>query len=273
MFHVNKLNLQYLWWYFFVAFWVIVPSISLSANKSMAIENLFFYGRDKFLEWKNELPPLVLSFSAGSVWESTGKTQNIYLQSNAEKKYLSNHTSQSVADGELFLGFAKRLSKNVHGQFGFAAATTSNAGLSGYIWDDADSRFNNYIYRYKIMHTHLAIKGKVLTDTSFYALSPYFSASAGIGFNRSHSFINIPTIFQAVESPNFTSNTKFSFTYTLGVGVQKKVNKYWQIGLGYEFADWGSSKLGRASGQTLGEGLWLSHLYTNGVLLNLTRII
>ncbi|HAT9492397.1 TPA: porin family protein, partial [Legionella pneumophila subsp. pneumophila] len=38
------------------------------------------------------------------------------------------------------------------------------------------------------------------------------------------------------------------------------------------FADWGKSELGRASGQTLNEGLKLNHLYTNGVVLNLTYV-
>ncbi|HAT8718368.1 TPA: porin family protein, partial [Legionella pneumophila] len=63
-----------------------------------------------------------------------------------------------------------------------------------------------------------------------------------------------------------------AFTYTLGAGVQKSISEHWQLGVGYEFADWGKSELGRASGQTLNEGLKLNHLYTNGVVLNLTYV-
>jgi hypothetical protein len=40
--------------------------------------------------------------------------------------------------------------------------------------------------------------------------------------------------------------------------------------MGYEFADWGQSHLGSAQGQTLGRGLSLQHLYTNGLMFNLT---
>lgn len=69
---------------------------------------------------------------------------------------------------------------------------------------------------------------------------------------------------------NFASNTTTAFTYTLGAGVQRHLNPHWQVGIGYEFSDWGSSQLNRASGQTLNSGLLLSHLYTNELLFNLT---
>lgn len=79
-------------------------------------------------------------------------------------------------------------------------------------------------------------------------------------------------IFEALPNPNFADHTKTAFTYTLGVGVQKAFNDHWQVGIGYEFADWGKSKLGRASGQTMNSGLALNHLYTNGILFNLTYV-
>ena len=69
---------------------------------------------------------------------------------------------------------------------------------------------------------------------------------------------------------NFAAYTQTSFTYTLGAGIQKILTNHWQVGLGYEFADWGQSRLNRASEQTIGQGLSLSHLYTNGLVFNLT---
>jgi opacity protein-like surface antigen len=72
--------------------------------------------------------------------------------------------------------------------------------------------------------------------------------------------------------PNFVSNTTTTFTYTLGVGLERHLNQHWQAGIGYEFADWGNSQLIRASGQTLNNGLSFSHLYTNGLLFNLTYL-
>ena len=74
----------------------------------------------------------------------------------------------------------------------------------------------------------------------------------------------------AVVMPDFASNTTTAFTYTVGAGIQRLLNQHWQAGIGYEFADWGRSQLNRASGQTLNNGLSLSHVYTNGFLFNLT---
>jgi opacity protein-like surface antigen len=209
--------------------------------------------------------------SLGPMWESAGHTQTFYLTPTIEKTYVANRSTNALFDGEVFLGIQKTLSQTLQGQLGFAIAATSNANLSGVIWDDADPSFDNFVYSYTIQHTHVALKGKLLADGGFW-LIPWVSGSIGVGFNHAHAFNNIPTIFEALPTPDFASNTQTSFTYTVGVGVQKILNLHWQAGIGYEFADWGRSHLGQAEGQTLNRGLSLTHLYTNGFLLNLTYL-
>lgn len=211
------------------------------------------------------------SLSVGPVWENEGRTQTFYLAPQIEKTYFANHASHALFHGEIFLGMQKKRLGNLQNQFGVAIATTTAATLSGHIWDDADPLFDNYTYHYKIQHTHVAIKEKLLLDSGF-ILMPWVSGSVGIGFNHAQSFDNTSLIFEALPNPNFASHTRSTFTYTLGAGVQKVLNTHWQIGVGYEFADWGKSNLGRAYGQTLNTGLQLNHLYTNGVLLNLTYV-
>ena len=211
----------------------------------------------------------VATLSLGPVWGNAGNTHTFYLAPDIEKTYAANHTSHALVDGEIFLGIQKPLREKLEGQIGLAVATTGNASLSGNIWDDADSLFNNYTYHYQVRHTHLALKGKLLADRG-YIVTPWVSGSLGVGFNQAHDFSNTPTISESVIMPNFTSNTTTAFTYTLGAGVQRRLNQHWQAGVGYEFADWGRSQLSRASGQTLNTGLSLSHLYTNGFLFNLT---
>ena len=211
----------------------------------------------------------VATLSLGPVWESTGNTQTFYLAPNIEKTYSANHASHALVDGEIFLGIQKPIHEKLDGQIGLAVATTGNASLSGNIWDDAESQFNNYTYSYQVRHTHVAIKGKLLSDRG-YIVTPWISGSMGVGFNQAHNYSNTPTISEAVVMSNFASNTTTAFTYTLGAGVQRHLNPHWQAGIGYEFADWGRSQLNRASEQTFNSGLSLSHLYTNGFLLNLT---
>ena len=165
----------------------------------------------------------------------------------------------------------RALSSIFIGQFGVAGAVSTDAHLSGAIWDDADPQFDNYTYKYQVQHGHVAIKGKILADDGYWAM-PWLSGSVGVGFNTAHHFDNTPTIFEAVKNPNFTSHTTTTFTYTVGAGLQKNLNQNWQIGVGYEFADWGKSQLGRAVGQTLNSGLKLDHLYTNGLMLTLLML-
>jgi hypothetical protein len=211
----------------------------------------------------------VATLSVGPAWESAGNTQAFYLAPNIEKTYAANRASHALADGDIFLGIQKSLREKLDVQIGLAVATTGNASLSGSIWDDADPQFNNYTYNYQVKHTHVAIKGKLLSDRG-YPVTPWVSASLGVGFNQAHNFSDTPTISEAVVTPNFASNTTTVFTYTLGAGVQRDLSQHWQVGMGYEFADWGKSQLSRASGQTLNSGLSLSHLYTNALLFNLT---
>jgi len=211
------------------------------------------------------------SVSAGPVWARGGETQTFYLAPEIEKTYTARKSSSALASGELFIGLQKNLFSQWLAQLGLAAATTGNAKLQGIIWDDADPQFANYSYRYKVRHSRLAVKGKLLKDCGYW-LMPWVSASLGGGFNRAHDFTNTPLIFEALPNPNFSNHTKTTFTYTLGAGVQKSISKHWQIGVGYEFADWGKSKLDRAAGQTMNSGLALNHLTTNGVLFNLTYV-
>ncbi|MDI9826534.1 porin family protein, partial [Legionella pneumophila] len=205
------------------------------------------------------------------VWVRGGETQTFFLAPEIEKTYADRKSTNVLASGELFVGIQKTWSSQWLGQLGLAAATTGNAKLQGVIWDDADPEFNNHSYQYKIRNSRIAVKGKLLLDKGYW-LMPWVSASLGVGFNRAHDFTNTPLIFEALPNPNFTNHTKTAFTYTLGAGVQKSISEHWKLGVGYEFADWGKSELGRASGQTLNEGLKLNHLYTNGVVLNLTYV-
>ncbi len=211
----------------------------------------------------------VATVSGGSAWQSAGKTQTFNLAPEIAKTYAARKSTNALAAGELFIGVQKTLSANWQGQLGLAAATTGNAKLQGTIWDDADAQFDNHSYHYKVQHSRVAVKGKLLFNQGSWLL-PWLSASLGAGFNRAHDFTNTPLIFEALPNSNFTNHTQTALTYTLGAGVQKVLNAHWQVGASYEFSDWGKSELGRAAGQSQNNGLALSHLYTNGLLLNLT---
>ena len=83
------------------------------------------------------------TISAGPVWESAGQTQTFYLTPGTIKTYAASNVTHALVDGEVFVGIQKNLPKMLQGQLGLTVAAMSNAKLSGNIWDDADSTFNN----------------------------------------------------------------------------------------------------------------------------------
>ncbi|MGC1183225.1 outer membrane protein [Legionella sp.] len=254
--------------------------IKNATGHSLAAITLMFIGTQAVVAGSmgEVAPPMsfVATLSAGPVWPtSLGRNQTINLVPSIEKTYInqSNQSNQTLVDGELFLGVqtSSWLPYSLQGQLGIAVATTSQAGLSGEIWDDGDPLFNNYSYNYQVRHTHVALKGKLLADRGYY-VTPWLSGSIGVGFNDSNSFNSVPLIYEAVPTPPFRNHTVTSFIYTVGAGVQRNITENCQVGVGYEFSDWGNSNLGRAPAQTEGRGLTLNHLYTNGLMFSISYV-
>lgn len=210
--------------------------------------------------------------SIGAAWSYAGDTQTFYLSPSVEKSYRPSKSSTGMPSSAYFLGAQKALSSQILGQLGLVLATTGNARLQGIIWDDADPQFDNYSYSYKVRNTRVGIKGSILIDKGYW-LIPYVSGSANIGFNRAYNYNNTPLIFEALPNPNFAAHTKTAFSYTLGVGVKKQLNPNWQIGIGYEFLDFGKSQLDRAPGQTVNSGLSLNNLYAHEILISLSYVV
>lgn len=214
----------------------------------------------------------VITLSVGPTWAQGGQEQTLFLQPDLEKAYTSTKKTQTLIDGEVFLGIQHSLHHNILGQLGVALATTSSLRINGDILEDADPDFNDFYYQYKVNHSHVAVKGKLISDMG-YAVQPYLSGSIGVGFNHASDFTITPKIFEQLPAPAFGSHTKTAFTYTVGVGIQKALTNQLAAGIGYEFADWGKAKLSRAPGQTLNSGLSLNHVYTSQLQFSLSYVI
>lgn len=213
----------------------------------------------------------VVTLSLGPIWTAPGKAQTILLQDDLPQTYTSNRQSNTLFVGELFAGLQAPLFNRFQVQFGLAVAATTSANLSGDVWQEADPEFDNFIYAYKISHSYLALKAKLLTDFRN-IVQPYISASVGPGFNHAYHFNSRAKIPEVIEEAPFNPRTLASFSYTLGVGLQKSFSNHWAFGAGYEFADWGRSQLARAFDQTLDTGLRLNHVYTHQLQISLTFI-
>lgn len=202
----------------------------------------------------------VIALSVGSAWYRAGETQTVWLQPDFKNAYVANRSQHVLTDGELFLGLQRSLMNIGFGQLGLALVTATPARLQGDIWETSDPLFDNFSYRYKISHTHVALKATWLFNHGSSTLLPYFSGSLGLAWNRSYQFSTQSLLFEVLPVADFQSQDNKALTYTLGAGLQKMINSHWQLGMGYEFSDWGRTSLGPMPGQTNNSGLSLSHL-------------
>lgn len=214
----------------------------------------------------------VITLSAGPAWTNTNTTQTFFLQPDIEKTYLASNHYHALAMGDLFFGWQKFFNPIFLSQVGISFGATSNATIAGDIWEDSNPDFDNFYYSYKVNHARVALKGKLLVDKGQWVM-PYINGSVGLGFNRAHNFLITPKIFEEVPAPDFNSHTQTTWTYTLGIGLQRALNPNWQAGVGYEFANLGQTQLVAATGQTLNSGLSLPHLYTHGIQFSLSYTV
>lgn len=226
--------------------------------------------------------PIVGTISVGPGWSRPGQDQTINLQPDIVKSYVPGPTSSAfkwvttaqgtdtIGTGELFLGFYGAVNSVVEGQIGVVYSQSTQARLSGTIYEDANPAFNNYKYSYQIRNARVGLKAKALVDTKFYDLIGYISGSGAAGMNHSSRFSITPLLDTEVPAPAFTDHTSTSFSYTFGIGFEVPVDPNWRVGLGYEWANWGMSQLSRAPGQTVGNGLHLPALRVQSLMVSLS---
>lgn len=217
----------------------------------------------------------VTGLSAGATWTTGNKKQTFNLQPDVIKTYTADSNDHVFPSAELFVGLQTSLSlmqQSLLGQLGISIAGAGHAELSGDIWEDADATFDNFNYAYKVNHTFVGIKGR-LTGNCNRLVEPYISASVGAGYNHAYDFKIDAKISEEVPAPPFGSHTQTSFSYTVGIGLQKSFTPQLQAALGYEFSDWGKTELSRATGQTLNKGLMLNHLYAQQLQLSVFYLV
>lgn len=214
----------------------------------------------------------VFALSLGPTWNDGAKTKTVVLTPEIFNTYSSDRAVHTLGSGELFLGWQQPVLSNWLAQMGIAVAASTNNKLKGDVWMDASPEFNNYTYRYDVNHVHLAVKGKLLTAQEYFLVQPYLSGSLGLGFNHAHSFSSTPKIDPEIPMIPFASATNPALSYTLGLGLQKTFAEHLSAGAGYEFSDWGKSKLGKVNGQLYNNVLSASHLYNNSLMFNITYV-
>lgn len=191
----------------------------------------------------------VITLSLGPAWYNNEQTvvRNVFPATvffpELAHTYVPRDTSGILGSGELYFALARPLDKQVSGQFGLAVAYSGNGKQKGFL-NVGRPIIGSYDYSYKQTNARIAFKGKLVSDWVYWA-RPYISGSAGVGFNRSWDYVTSHRILGIASQPSFSQKTVTAFSYTAGIGLQGNITPEWQIGVGYEFADWGKSSLGK----------------------------
>jgi len=221
----------------------------------------------------------IITLSGGAAWANAGQNQYLYpnfLYPNVARPidYFNYNSPTSVlASGEIFFGLQRIIYPGLLGELGIGLAAASDVNVTGSI--NVNGVPNANFFEYQVNHGRAELKGRLVSE--YYRLAqPYISGSFGAGFNHSHAYVPT-TINPVLFPPNwFTDSTNIAFSYTLGIGIQTKINPNWQVAVGYEFADWGKNYLGQDDASLIPGpafyGPGLTHLYTNEVLLSLSYL-
>ncbi len=194
----------------------------------------------------------VITLSGGPAWTSPGQSQTYYIPPalspfHSYVEYFARETTETITAGEIFFALQSPITPWLTQRVGIAFAGTTEADLQGTFALDHIPRAD---YRYKISHARAALKGLFAACPNLWA-HPYISGSVGYSFNSSDRFktnppLNIYNVYQGTTTfLKYSSSTKGSFAYTVGLGFNVNLAKNWEFGLGYELADWGRSQLKR----------------------------
>lgn len=247
----------------------VLFSMNLSASEPI-------YDEEIPLLWSS-----IITVSGGPSWATPGQNQYIYPMSpvyinnfnpNLPPNYYLYFTHDSpttiLANGEIFFGLQRAINPQMIGQLGLGVAGVSDAKVTGDV--NLNGLLNVYTYDYKVNHARVELKGKLI-GSAFTPVQPYLSGSFGIAFNNAHDYRALSINQFLFPAPWFASNTTYAFAYSVGAGVQKMLNRNWQVGVGYEFADLGKSYLG-GDGVNITKGPRLTHLYNNQLLFSVSYL-
>lgn len=238
-----------------------ILSTSLLCFSTQVLAFDLIYDSEQPLPWSS-----IIILSGGPSWSTAGQDQYLYPNPIPQfNHYVYNSPTSTLANGEIFFGLQRFVYPNVIGQLGLGVAGASDAKITGFV--NVDGLGNLYSYQYKVNHARIELKGKLIGNF-FQPVQPYLSGSLGAAFNHSHDF-NSTSLYPALyPSPWFAESTNVAFAYSLGTGLQMMLNPNWQVGLGYEWVDFGKSFLGQER-LVLPKGPRLTHLYTNELLFSL----
>ena len=216
--------------------------------------------------------PVISVGEGGTLPFSVGRSQNFAaVQQYGDFFNYTNTSSTSISLlSDAFVG----VELNVFPQWALQLGIDYNQPLSFTSNGNVTQGINvltsqTYAYNYNVVVQQLMGQGKLLyTVANRY--HPYLTGGLGVSFNKASGFsVNTSNL---VLSRSYEDNTRDSFTYMVGTGVDVDIIDHLRLGVGYRFTDFGVTDLGGASyaNAPVTGTLTQSNLYANEFLAQLT---
>lgn len=213
----------------------------------------------------------IATLSAGADVVTTHMNQNIMIISPFHNNYFSNQRKEDVVGG-LFLGVENNVSDNFLAQFGVGYYQNNAYQAEGTIYQFGDPNLGNLYYVYNIQSQRLLLESKLL-GTVYNDYHPFINLGVGEAINSASQYTEIPiTSADVAMSPVFSNKTIHSFTYLVGVGVDRDITNHIRLGGVYRYVNSGRAALSTTPTQESSDTLKNHPFYANELMLQLSYV-
>lgn len=185
--------------------------------------------------------------------------------------YLPNYRSKTAPLFSMMVGAEFPINPLWLFQTGIEYNARGTFKVNGNFLQGADVQSaDNYSYEYQLSSTQVLLDAKLLYTVKEF-IHPFVIGGLGTAFNKAYHFASSvpPTL---TFTRNFPDNTRTSFSYILGLGVEADITKKLRAGIGYRYAGLGKYRFGDTTINTTSVTGTLSqaNVHSNEVLLQLT---
>lgn len=208
----------------------LLTSIMLAGQSAVA-EN-FQLSKPNESEWRG-----VVALGAGAAFLNLNSpSKTLYTNPEPIFPVTFNPTNTRMNAGlfDIFLGAERSLGNQFIWQTGLDFNYNSETEKGKVV-----ALLDNDPFSYSISNQQLFFENKVyyVTDAR---LLPYVLAGIGVSLNKAYGFKQ-----SLGNDLSFANKTKTAFAYKIGTGLDFQVVKNLRLGVGYRFANLGSSELGK----------------------------
>ena len=245
---------------------------------SMLISPLSMAWEDPCCNEYSRFLPDVFTLAGGNAFSSDLSASTDYSQGFTQFDFDGNHETKTRAVYGGSIGKEFELRPRWDLQVAIAYYQTAPFTAKGIVNQGVTPAASNDLeYHYDVVSRQLLVEGKLLMDwrKRWY---PYISLGIGAAFNKAKNY-EVDVLPPLTLSPVFDDETKTSFTYNVGAGVDYSITERLRLGVGYRFTDWGRVGLGEGEIGTPGhffpvpKTLSQSHVYAQEVIAQLSYIL